>query len=38
MHLSHDNLADDEEDITEPERKRKQKLLTVSSSSERKWL
>ena len=32
--LSDDNLADDEENIAEPKRKRMQKLLTVSPSSE----
>ena len=34
VYLSDDNLADDEENITEPKRKRKQKLITVSPSSE----
>ena len=34
MYWSDDNLADDEENITELKRKRKQKLITVSSSSE----
>ena len=34
MCLSDDNLADDQENITEPKRKRKQTLLTVSPSSE----
>ena len=33
-YLSDDNLADDEENITEPKRKRKQKLITVSPNSE----
>ena len=33
VYLSGDNLAD-EENITEPKRKRKQKLITVSPSSE----
>ena len=32
MYLSDDNLADDDENITEPKRKRRQKLLTVSPS------
>ena len=32
--LNDDNLADDQENITEPKRKRKQTLLTVSPSSE----
>ena len=31
--LSDDNLADDQENITEPKKKRKQKLLTVMNSS-----
>ena len=35
MYLSDDNLADDKENFTEPKRKRKQKLLTVSLSSNR---
>ena len=34
MCLGDDNLADDQENITEPKRKRKQTLLTVSPSSE----
>ena len=34
VYLSDDNLADDQENITEPKRKRKQTLLTVSPSSE----
>ena len=33
-YLSDSNLAEDEENITEPKRKRKQKLITVSPSSE----
>ena len=36
VYLSDDNLADDQENITEPKRKRKQKLLTISRSSESK--
>ena len=32
--LNDDNLGDDEENITEPKRKTKQTLLTVSPSSE----
>ena len=35
MYLSDDNLADDDENITEPKRKRRQKLLTVSPSSKK---
>ena len=31
-YLSDDNLADEEENITEPQRKRKQKLLTVNTN------
>ena len=34
VYLSDDNLTDDEKNITEPKRKRKQKLLNVSSSTE----
>ena len=34
VYLSDDNLADYEESITYPERKRKQKLITASRSSE----
>ena len=34
MFLSDNNLADDEENIAEPKRKRMQKLITVSPSSE----
>ena len=34
VYLSDDNLANDEESITYPERKRKQKLITASPSSE----
>ena len=34
VYLSDDNLTDDEENITEPKKKRKQKLITVSPSSE----
>ena len=34
MHLSDDNLADDDENITEPKRKRRQKLITVSPNFE----
>ena len=34
VYLSADNLADDEENITQPKRMRTQKLLTVSPSTE----
>ena len=34
VYLSDDNLTDDEKNITEPKRKRKQKLLNVGSSTE----
>ena len=33
MYISDGNLTDDEEIITEPKRKRKQKLITVSPRS-----
>ena len=35
MYLSDDNLADDDENITEHKQKRRQKLLTVSPSSKK---
>ena len=38
MYLSDDNLADDKENFIESTRKRMQKLLTVTPSSERKRL
>ena len=34
VYLSNDNLADDEENVTEPKRKRGQKFITLSPSSE----
>ena len=34
VYLSDDNLADDQENITEQKRKRKQKLLNISPSAE----
>ena len=36
MHLSYDDLAYDEENITEPRRKRKQKLLNSYSKLRKK--
>ena len=37
VYLSDDNLADDQENITEQKRKKKQNLLTVSPSSENNY-
>ena len=36
VYLNDDNVADDEKNITEPKRKRKQKLITVTPCSENK--
>ena len=37
VYLSDDNLADDQENITEQKRKKKQNLLTVSPSSKNNY-